>query len=344
MSEVFETPRGNVTISAYKPGDEAGILELFNSVFGIGRPMEVWNWEYRDCPEGIHCFLGHLDDGQIVSQFCSIPSRVKIGSDEYLFGQIVDSMVHPNFRGSLKKKGLFASTVQAYVDHLGRADKELIMMGLPNPQAFRVGKKLCGYVPMTKIYVHTKAVEPDTTLPMPPIDVSFRMNEFRVQVVGRFSDDVRELWERVAPHHAVATVRSAKHLNWRFPDSPQWDYVLVEARGAEDNALHGYTVLRQKWLDQPDLMIADWFIDPEVPGVANALLANAEHLAAKAGMTAVKCLLNPMCEESRFFEDEGYDLTPTPFRMVSRTYDESIVTVPWLNRHWYYTMGDFDVV
>lgn len=343
MTEVFETPRGNVHIGPYQPGDEKGILELFKQVFGVDRSMDIWNWEYRDCPHGLHSYIGRHEDGQIVSQFCSIPSRVKIGSGEYTFGQMVDSMVHPDFRGSLKKKGLFATNVQCYVDRYGHTDEEVIMMGLPNPQAFRVGRKLCGYVPMTKIYVHTKSIEPDTTLAMPDEDVSFRMNKFRVQVVQRFSDDVADLWDRVSPQHEVATIRSAEHLNWRFPDSPQWDYVLVEAR-SDDGVLQGYCVLRQKWLDQPDLVIADWFVDNEFPGAPNALLATAEHLARKAGMHQIKCLLNPMCEESRFFEDSGYDLAPTTFRMVSRTYDPTIVTVPWLNRHWYYTLGDFDVV
>ena len=61
-------------------------------------------------------------------------------------------------------------------------------------------------------------------------------------------------------------------------------------------------------------------------------------------MNCVRCLLNPNCPESRFFEDMGYDLTTTHYHLVSRTYAPDIVTPEWLNRYWYYTLGDFDVV
>jgi hypothetical protein len=46
------------TVRPWRPGDEAGILALFNSVFGEGDPNfqprtpEQWRWLYRDNPAG----------------------------------------------------------------------------------------------------------------------------------------------------------------------------------------------------------------------------------------------------------------------------------------------------
>lgn len=340
----FPSPKGHVTVGPYRPGDEHEILRLFKLVFDVDRPLEVWNWEFRDCPEGIHSYVGRHEDGRIVSQFCGIPVRVKVRDQILCFAQMVDSMVHPDFRAGLKKKGLFATTVDAFVERYGHLDEEVIMMGLPNPPAFRIGRKLCGYVPMTKVYVHAKSVAPDVELPMPPEEVSYRMTKYRLRVVERFGADVDGLWERLAPRFEVAGVRDRRHLDWRYADCPQWDYVLVECRTAADDALQGVAVLRTRWLDAPDLMIADWLCDHERPGAAEALLDWCEHLGRKAGMERITCLLNPMCAESRFFEDRDYQLAPTQFRLVSRTYAPDVVDVPWLNRYWYYTMGDFDVV
>ena len=344
MSIEFQSPQGWITVGPYQPGDEHSILELFQLVFQVQRSLDVWNWEFRDCPQGIHSFVGRLDDGRIVSQFCGIPVKVKVHDRTLCFAQMVDSMVHPDFRSGLKKKGLFATTVDAFVDHYGRLDREVIMMGLPNPEAFRVGRKLCGYTPMTKIYTHTKELVPDPSLPPPPEDVGFRMNRFQVRVVPRFAADLDELWARVVQQHEVIAWRDAQAMNWRYPSSPQWTYVLLEARLAGSNRLAGVAVLRGQWLGQPDMAIADWLVDAGIDGTAEALLSTAEHLGRRAGMTKSRCLLNHMCEASRFFEDRDYSLTPTQFRMVSRTYARDVVTPESLNREWYYTLGDFDVV
>jgi hypothetical protein len=344
MTIEFLAPQGRVTIGPYRTGDERGILDLFKLVFAVDRSIDVWNWQFRDCPEGIHSYVGRRDDGSIVSQFCGIPVKVKVRELVLCFAQMVDSMVHPDYRGGLKKKGLFATTVDAFVEHFGRVDREVIMMGLPNAEAFRIGRKLCGYVPMTKIYMHTKAIEPDLELPMPAEEVGYRMNRFRVAIVPRFAADLDALWAHASQPHEIVCWRDARAMNWRYPSSPQWSYVLLEARLAATNQLVGVAVLRTMWLGQPDLVIADWLVDRDVDGVPEALLSTSEHLGRKAGMHAVKCLLNHMCEESRFFEDQGYALTPTQFRMVSRTYAPGVVTPPDLNRHWYYTLGDFDIV
>lgn len=344
MTTEFLAPQGRVEIGPYRSGDEHGILRLFKIVFGIDRSIDIWNWQFRDCPEGLHSFVGRRDDGSIVSQFTGIPVKVKVGSHILQFAQMVDSMVHPDYRGGLKKKGLFATTVDSYVDYYGRVDREAIMMGLPNPEAFRIGRKLCGYVPMTKIYTHTKDVVPDLGLPMPPEEVGFAMQKFRVSIVPRFAADLDRLFDRRKEKHEVIAWRDARAMNWRYPSSPQWSYVLLEARVLPSHDLAGVAVLRQMWLGQPELVIADWLVDSEIAGAADALLSTTEHLARKAGMQRVRCLLNQMCDESRYFEDEGYALTPTQFRMVSRTYAKDVVTPEYLNRFWYYTMGDFDVV
>jgi hypothetical protein len=76
---IFPSPKGDVEIGPYRPGDEHAILALFKLVFNVDRSMAVWNWQFRDCPQGIHAFVGRLADGTIVSQFTGLPVKTKVG-------------------------------------------------------------------------------------------------------------------------------------------------------------------------------------------------------------------------------------------------------------------------
>lgn len=342
---VFPSRRGPVTIAPYAPGDERGILELFRTVFKRERSLAEWRWLFADNPDGFHCHLGKNEDGEIVSQFASIPVPVRIGGGDFLFGQIVDSMVHPLYRGSLKRKGLFSSTVDAFVDRYGHADEEIVMMGLPNPPAFRIGRRLCGYVPMGKVYFLTKEVEPDPGPPEVPDSAGHGVAEFSIRVVSEFSADVDELEERVLGPRRVYCRRTKRRLDWRYAACPDDSrYHVLESRTRPGGVLAGVAVGVTGYLDRPDGVIADWLVDPGVPGARQALLGVVENLFRRVSMTRVQILLNHVDPASRFFEDMGYALAPTHYTMVSRTYAPDVVSPDSLARDWYYTLGDFDVV
>jgi hypothetical protein len=247
--------RGEVTIGALRPDEAQEVLSLFKKVFNVDRSLEVWNWEFRDCPEGIHSFVGRTEEGRIVSQFCGIPTRMKVRDRTLIFSQIVDSMVDPDFRSGLKKPGLFASTVYRFVDHFGHIDREAIMFGLPNPPAYRIGRRLLGYTYLNDIDVLAKEVIADPARPMPPLDVEEAGTRHRFAVVPRFSSDLDLLFLRLKPRYEVIAHRDTRYMNWRYADCPQWRYTLVESRDAA-GTLSGVLVLRTEWLGQPDLIVS----------------------------------------------------------------------------------------
>lgn len=340
---VFPSKRGPVVIAPYASGDEAGILELFKHVFKRERSPEEWRWLFAQNPDGFHCYLGKNEAGEIVSQFASIPTPVRIDDTDYVFGQIVDSMVHPLYRGSLKRKGLFSSTVDAFVDRYGHAHEEIIMMGLPNPPAFRIGRKLCGYVPMGKVYFLSKDVEPDPGPPQIPEVASHRGEEFSIRVIDVFPEDVNELETRVLGDRRAACRRTKERLDWRYCACPDGRYHILELRTRPGDALAGLAVGVMGYLDRPDGVIVEWLVDADVTGAREALLGVVEDLFRRVSMTRVQIFLNHVDPESRFFEDMGYTLAPTHYTMVSRTYAPDVVTPESLGREWYYTLGDFDV-
>ncbi len=340
----LETRMGLVTIGPYEEGDEHGILELFKTVFKVDRTLDQWNWEFRDNPNGMHIFLGKLEDGTVVSQYTGLLTQAKVFDRDVLFSQIVDSMVHPQCRGGLKKKGLFALTLLNHSYRHGHLEDECVQMGLPNPLAYRLGSQTCYYVPMTKAYVHYKPVNPEDAQPEVQDEVKALGVRFKVAMTEQFSEDHDDLWARVKDKHRIITWRNRDFWTWRYTKNPHFDYVTLELRDPEDGSLVASAVCRVGWLDQPDFVIADWLVDLDRVGAAEAMIKVCEEAARRSGMTSVKCFLNHNVPESRVFEDLGYDLLKTQFRLVSHTYAPEFVTERDLMNEWYYTLGDFDIV
>ncbi len=340
----LETPLGTVKIGPYVEGDEHSILDLFRTVFKVERSLDQWNWEFRDNPNGMHIYVGKLADGTVVSQYTGLLTKGKIFDRDVLFSQIVDSMVHPKCRAGLKKKGLFALTLLNHSYKHGHLDDECIQMGLPNPLAYRLGSQTCYYVPMTKAYVHNKVVKPEDASEEIATQVKGLGVRYNVAMTDAFSGDHDDLWGRVKDKHRIITWRNRDFWTWRYRENPYWDYLTFELRDPSDNVLVASAVCRVGWLDQPHFVIADWLVDSDRVGAPEAMIKVCEEAARRSGMTSVKCFLNHNVPESRVFEDVGYDLEKTQFRLVSHTYAPEFVTERDLMNEWYYTLGDFDII
>lgn len=141
------------TIRVYEPGDEHDILELFNSVFRVDNPdfvprkLSHWNWRFRDNPEGHQTLLAIADD-RVVGLYTGIPARWRFPYGTGLGTQAVDSCIAPEYRRSLRKTGLFMTLARQWFDEFRGPDKNHIGYGFPNPQAFRIGTKRLGYLPV----------------------------------------------------------------------------------------------------------------------------------------------------------------------------------------------------
>lgn len=327
----------DVVIGPYVDGDEHEILRVFTKVFGVERSLEAWRWQYLENPAGTHIHLAKFPDGAVVSQFCGVPRRMKVRDEEYCFSEIVDSYTDPDYRQGLKKPGLFASTCYEFVNHFGRPDREIIMYGLPNPPAYRVGSRLLGYVKFYKIELLTKHLEGDAA--DPGDDVGGGVTAHPVE---RFSDDVDQLYASVSTHHDVMTIRDARYLNWRYTDRPDATYDQIEFRDAA-GAIVGLCSLRHRWLDQPETVPAELLVGRDHPAVPH-ILRWIEARSRARGADRIRAMFRPDSPEWTGLASLGYVPERSPFRLVARTYEREVVPLDWLRDNWYVTMGDFDIV
>ncbi len=108
-----------IEVRPFRDGDEAGLIALWNAVFGEGAPegfeprtLAQWRWLYADNPLGRQILLGVAPDGTIVSHYAGLPARFQVGTSVHVSAQMIDSMVHPAWRQGLQKEGPFLKTAR----------------------------------------------------------------------------------------------------------------------------------------------------------------------------------------------------------------------------------------
>lgn len=319
----------DVSYGPYLPGDEHEIVRVFNKVFGQQRKLATWEWEYNQNPAGRHIFLAKQPGGRVLSQFCGIPRVMRAGGGTACFGEIVDSMTDPEFRMGLKRPGLFATTCYEFVEFFGRPDREVIMYGLPNPQAFRLGGKLLGYSHLYDVQFMTTTAEAGT---MPP-------SAARAEALP---DDWNAFEARIAVRHAVTTLRDRRYLEWRYLQHPDVRYELITFRDG-NGQLFAFAALRHGWLGEKVTACAELLVDQEHPRAleVNAALRAA---AANAGSERVQVFVRPDSLEWVALGSIGWHPEPTQFRFVARTYDAAHLPLEGLKHSWSVSLGDFDIV
>lgn len=324
----------DVVISLYRDGDDEEILRVFNRVFGDGRTLDEWRWLYHGNPEGLQTHLARFENGEVVSEFCAIPRRVKLPDGPALFGEVVDSYTDPSYRKGLKRRGPFASAGEWFAQTFGRYDRDVIMYGLPTPANFRIGQRFLGYTHVEEVDMLFRKLGPGEVEPVG--------SECHVTRVDRFSEDVNDLYRRVEPAHECIVVRDTRYLNWRYADRPDNPYELWEYRDHR-GVVFAITVLRRGWSGGDEFAVADLMAEPGHWALRD-VVRHIESRGSEHGCERAILMLNPRCEQWQGIMGLGWEPRRTHFVFTARTFHPERLTLEWLQKNWYLTLGDFDVV
>lgn len=334
------------TIRAYEPGDEHGILALFNQVFAEDDPafeprtLEQWRWLYERNPAGRQIVVAVEDGGRIVAQYACLPARAQVGDEVVIAGQGIDSMVHADYRRGLRREGAFLRTARAYFATMGRWPTCGFGYGFPNRKAYGIGVRIIGYVPVVK--------------PVPALHRNFfeaadddavgraHAGAAEVEELARFGPEADELWERLRPRFPLALVRDAAYLRWRYDDCPWLAYrrFAVRDRGGRLRALF---VTRSNWQRLPIQALVDYLGEPEDAASLALALRTVTRLARAAGQARVEAWLP---ERSPLFAHalaSGFKSEPCQYVLCTMIYRDR-PTIDEARERWYYTIGDSDVL
>jgi GNAT superfamily N-acetyltransferase len=269
-------------------------------------------WKLRENPYGsgfASLMMTEESRRRIVSTCTVTPKRLWMGGREQKWAEIGDTFTNPSFQ----RKGMFAALVNASRSR-GQAAGFEIIYGLPNENS-RPGyvNKLNFAVDEHVAFVnHVVVVTPrgaarqaarvhpwaETLLRHPSVGSvkyavrgllrAVRSRHFEIEAVSTCGPEFDDLWERARAELAVAQVRDARHLTWRYLDNPFPYRLLAARRGGQ---LVGYVAVlvtppHADGLRRGYLM--DWlFVASEAASVGRALLVAGLREAAKGGADLV---------------------------------------------------------
>ena len=324
-------------IRRFRPGDEASLLETYNQVFAadgeLGRTPEEWSWAFEKNPAGQRIFVA-LAGGRVVAQYAALPVAMRIEGRTSTALHVVDSMVHPAHRSGAQQPGLFVSTALAFCEAYGGAEGDFLHCGWPVERAWRVGRRMLDYeiVRVQNALVGSAAELTGRGAALPD----------GVRAVERFGSEFDALGERCAADVAATALRGAAFLNWRYREHPRRSYRALVA-GAPGSP-EGLAVWRRAALGPIELaFLVEWLVPTGADDAAAALLSGVAAEVRAAGLDALVLWCpewSPWCAD---FQERGFRVQPTDYLTTARSWSRRYDLV-WLRDHWWYQLGDTDLV
>jgi GNAT superfamily N-acetyltransferase len=352
-------------IRAYRDGDEEGILNLRQRVFGDLDPVrlmpETWRWQFRDNPAGEAVWALAEDQGRIVGQYAVIPTRFSVQGKETRFALSCDTMVDPDYR----RQGLFTALARKVYQRIESEGRIAAVWGFPNEASLPGFTRHLDWRLLTVFSLRVAPLRPLTMLrarlglkkereqaPAGRQEDSVAslcadIPGLQIKPVTRFDEEYDELWNRrrggLAP---VIQIRDAAYLNWRYTGVPGFGYRPFAIRSS--GRLLGYMVIRTLTLMGHFFgVLTDLFPFPiRDPLTTQELFRCAQNDCKDRGAEFMTCLLSQAGPP--FLKDAGLRtvpafLNPRKWHFWARfaPLDAPLLGVP---ENWYLTYGDTDIV
>ena len=156
-----------------------------------------------------------------------------------------------------------------------------------------------------------------------------------------FPDEMDALCARAARERRGLAVRDRAQMRWRYEQNPHHRYLQAAVRRAGE--LAGTAVYRKGSFDLvEDGLLVDWLAPAEDGGVRAALLAWVLDCARAEGCERLTAVFPDTAPEWLAFQRLGFRVLATRYFLVAWSFSARH-DLPWMRRHWYYTLGDTDL-
>ena len=207
-------------------GDAQLVSELIVRMSGDGGGLRLrdksaayYRWMYEQNPAGrafVHS--ARLGD-RIVASFAVAPKIFMVDGERVVVGKTMDMFTDPEWQGH----GLMRTCTDAVFEQAAAAGVPGWYV-TPSVNSYPIFTGRWGYREEFSLIYRLRVLRP-----------RFLSRRLRlpagtsVEEVTEFGDAATDLWERVRAGHAVAQVRDATYLNWRYVANPD-HYDLLELR------------------------------------------------------------------------------------------------------------------
>ena len=280
--------------------DRDTVLAIWHGNLGEADRMRAkYDWFYLDAPHGAPLLrlLRHEPDGTWAGACAAGRRRMLLHGREIRGGVMVDLAVTPEHR----TLGPAMLLQQCIVDD-GRRELD-VLYGFPNPKAAAVFRRI-GYrhwgdiVRYARVLRYSGYVRRRLPAGLAPLaawlldtttrlrDAARRLLQPRMEAEWSETADPRmdALWASSAPSDALTAVRDARHVRWRFDQSPvaRTRHLLLTRPG--DGLLLAWFATQ---VDGDALVIRDFWSDDADSGVGTHYLDALAHAARRAGHASI---------------------------------------------------------
>lgn len=347
----------DLEIGPARIGDERAILECMRVCFGIDRDLEAWRHLFVDNPAGEPILVLARDRGTVVSHVALLPRRIVAFGREGLAGHSIDAMTLPAWQ----RHGL-NRTLAREARRLARERGFLITYGVSNEQSTHGILKYQDRLsvrPLPVMVRPVRSVRAAIALSVNALHLLWTRSQSRSSAphdeaaplsgwsAPRFDERYSELFRAAESLPAIALVRDAAQLAWRYPPGSPY----LQRHVVAGDRLDACTVVRiASPFGFPLAFIMEWFWRSGQRDEGLRLLRETVRLARSAGAVGVAALAMPGTLSRRLLRRHGFlavpdVLFPETALLSARPEEESGATARWLDpSHWYFTWGDGTVL
>ncbi len=346
-----------LVLRPYQPGDEIGLVDLFNRVFRYRIEQSEWRWRLKTRPSSVETVFVATDGDKLIGQHAGISHRYHTPLGELEAIHCMGVMTDGDYRG---QKLLLRGGQLAY--ETWASAQVPFVIGAPNPMWGKTAHKL-GWRPFHPLVSLIRPLRLDhmlkerldlpTDLPFAPLAglhnrLMSRLvrGESGIELEPITVADSRfdELWLRVKRDFSLSLVRDAAWVNWRFLQAPKrlgYQVLAAKRRGA----LLGYAAYRlAEFEDGLYTFITELVTPRDEPAAARALVEQIARTAAAQGVIKLQAPVLQRSYQDYLFRRLGF-WYPRDTLMIQfvQLHDDAKSICGSDPTQWLMTGGDFDV-
>jgi hypothetical protein len=341
-------------IDRFRSDDRRGVEQLYRRTFGTQASDAArlrWDWARRNPanPSNDPAYLIVREGPTVIAAAPMMPVRVSIRGLDTAGAWTGDPLVV----AERQRQGLGESLLRAWDRQSGVAlgaglsdGTRFLLEKIRWPRPVTLG---CLVKPLSRRALRRPSwplavnrLVSALTLPFVLVVARARPLREQVEVVRRFTKDIDQLWDRVAPRLDLCVRRDSAYLNWKFVEPPHVRYAVAILR--RDDEPHGYAVYRH--LREPQgrvTQVVDFLVDPADERGLKTLLRWIDREARAEDSDKIRCYVQH-AKFRRVLRRSGYFAVKSNVLLNAKV---NAVQVPqgfYDNTDgWHFTWGDGDL-
>lgn len=317
-------------VREFIPGDEMGILQLFNITFRRPLDINLWKWRYLESPYGKGVIRLMFDNDTLVGHYAVNPMPLFINGAIETAAISMTTMTHPDYSGC----GIFTQLASDAYEGCRQAGIKIVF-GFPNENSYPGFTGKLNW----KGFGHILGFEASWQRCSLSIDPSFTLKEMKTS-----DAQIDHLWGKVKRADRIMAPRTTEFVDWRYFQKPGNEYHIYGLFNTKQ-ILEGMLVL--KLLKQGKRKIGNIvdFISPDEQLTQKSLLAGALGYFMDNNTKEIKCWPPKDKHLITLLHEEGFIQKEWPTYFGIKILSEEHKNSPLVNDkyNWSMQMGESDV-